>query len=353
MDDDFDSFSRALGEDVEPIPQDVNPPPNRVSRLAHEITVAKNVHEVQVLTVEKYQWYSIEVSKVFSMHENRQWVDWIFESGVPFVIRPVRIEGDDAKDIIIEKPTVKTGSETRRWFIPWRHNVMLPSFITYSPLPFSHDGTIYRFIDIDFEEDKEQDQIHLYCDYDEFKADYHKICEHNLTARKMDRGSVNHVRGLMQGAAKAIVDTLGVDNFAGMPLYTGGGFRLILRGEDPASMKTLVERWASEGLVCTSSTMGYQPQKLFSVQTLKEHFQTEVDPFSRYFKFSNPAFFFTRYNDDILERLFEYYKSYTKEHYKTDILTDSMRSDAEWYTMMREKQVRLEKELIPLIERAS
>lgn len=338
--------ARISGRTLQPQVQVV---PNKVTRLDHTLTIEKNKSDVQLLTVEKYQWYSIEVCKAFCMREGRWLTDMIYSDGKqksikPFVNRPVRLQPPTGNFEVNKEPLVDAGGRnTVQWFIPWRHNARLPGFISYSCLPFQDEHLHYRLLDID------GDQLKNYGG-DKFSEYYQIVCEHNLAAKKMERRLVNEFQRLLQGLSDSIVDKLGQDNLAGKPLFSGGGFRVVLKGKDPETMKNQISEWTKSGQICSSSTMGYQPQKLFSVQTLKPHFQTEIDPYSRHFKFSNPAFFFTRYNTELLNNLYEYYRAYVKQEFEDD---NEGYSDPMLYYTMRNKQMELESNIIPAVIKAS
>lgn len=324
----------------------VPPVSTLVDDIAHKVVQEHNKSEVQVLTIENYQWYGIELAKAVSMNENRWLVDWIFEDGQvrhyePFTIRPVRTHNEGYK-LVYERPTVKSNGKLHKWFIPWKHNVECPGFITYSTLPFYHDGLYYRLIDIDFGENGEHDQIWNYCDWEEYKHFHDLLCGLNLQARRMEKTHVQDFQRLLQKAADNIMLKLKVRDV----WFTGGGFRVLVKEPSMAELNDRIISLKAQHLVCTSSTVGYQAQKLFSVQTIKPHFQTEISPFSSMFRYSNPGFFVVKYTKELLEELISYYATYLRRTYFDLKPPDEELSEREIYARMSEEQKCLEKKIL-------
>lgn len=320
-----------------------------LDEMAQKIVREHNKVEVQVLTIEKYQWYNIELAKAVSMNENRWLVDWIFEDGQtrkypPFTVRPIRTH-NEGYTRVYERPTVKaTNGGVHRWFIPWKHNVECPGFITYSNLPFIHDNLHYRLIDIDFGDGDEEDQIGHYCDWEEYKHYYDLLCEANLKARRIDMSDVSGFQNILQGAAERIAHTLVADKEN--IWFTGGGFRILMQASSKEILTKVISDLKARKLICPSSTMGYQPQKLFSVQTIKPHFQTEISPFSPMFRYSNPGFFVVKYSKEMLEQLILYYNTYLRRTYFEGKEPGIDLPEKDVYEKMRGEQLCLEKKLI-------
>jgi hypothetical protein len=320
--------------------------------LKHAVQVEANKQQVQVFSPELYQWYSMEVCKAFCLNENRRIVDDIFADGLkrghkPFVNRPITTEVSGAHLNVFTSPTIVPDREATmlHWYIPWMHNQPTPGFITYSSLPYVVDGVYYRLIDIDYDEDPTKSQMQHYGSASDFGSYYSKVCAVNTVARKLDRATVTSYQKLLQVFSDSMVSTLGEQNLGSKPLFSGGGFRLIAKADSAPSLKEKINKWVSDGKICSSSTVDFQPQKLFSPQTLSPHLQTEVDPYSRDFKFSNPTFYFCRYTGQLLENILAYYRLFVKETYTTELgptLTDA----GTLYSVMREKQANLEQSIL-------
>jgi hypothetical protein len=296
-------------------------------RLTRSVEREVNKKSVQVLVIEKFQMYCIELSKALAMHENRHIVDAIFYDGLerdwtPFINRIMKREPTD-KPLILEEPVVKPSRNylTDRYFIPWQHNVRVPAFITYSSMPFMLDGNWHRLIDIDWGEESEGDdnQIRHYIDNEEFTHFYKMICEKNLVAEKIGKQEPEKFRKLLLEGAKAIEDTLGKENIYHDIAYTGKGFRVIVKYNTVKEMGTEIDKWKKKDLVCVSSTHEYQAQKLYSFKSRTPHFQTECSPRSKYFRYSNPSFFFIRIDEELRKLLYEYFQTYKKTHYKEKV----------------------------------
>jgi hypothetical protein len=341
---------------VQPVLSAPSSAPQALNKIAQAIVQEHNKHEVQILTIEKYQWYGAELAKALAMHENRWMVDWIFEHGqqknyAPFIVRPIRGVSEQTLGgtLVFRRPTVKPSSpraKTLEWFIPWHHNVATPSFITYSSLPFQNAGYWYRLIDIDFGTGSEEDQMHNFCDHSEYKHFYDLLCSVNMVGVKMEKADVQGFQRLLQKASRNMKQTFKVSNLGCDPLFTGGGFRLLVKATDKEELGDAIDDWKANKLICPSSTIGYQAQKLFSIQTMKEHFQTEVDPHSKYFRFSNPAFSVIHYNDEMLDNLIAYYRTWQRSTYFDKRAQGTELTDREIYTMMVEEQKAIEEKIV-------
>jgi len=335
----------------------VKPPPSlppsptvqepAINRIAREKSASKD-HIVQMLLLDKYQMYGIEVAKALTMRENRWMVDAIFKDWAergcekPFGNKSVRTRMLKPGYVEELKPCVRT-QRPIKWYVNWQHRREVPGFVSYSEFPFKDDGCWCRLADIDIWE------IHHYCDRAEFEHYYNTIVDANLNARKIEFGEVNKLQGFCKEAAKSIGDQLGTMYV----YYTGGGFRALVREANLDDLTAKLIGLQERKMVCQSSTTDWYPQKLFSAQLMKPHFQTDISPTSAHFKFSNPAFKVIRYDKHpgLLELAYEYFQSYKKKNYQVESWrggrgTYTKEDMVGLYNEMRERQVGLEDKII-------
>lgn len=323
-------------------------------QIGLKATVEQDKRQVQICEIEKYQWYGIELGKALSLSENRRYIQRIYHDAQSkgekaFVIRPIKTYNDQKTAKTFEDPMVKPvnkSHELHRWFIPWKHNVQVPGFITYVPKAYEWKGKWYRIIDIDYDPNPDHDELHNHGDIGEFGLLNKKLCDANMVARRLGQDDARRYCKEIQRIGGLIQKNIGKTNLSSSIYYSGGGFRTIAKADTYKELKELVNIWMDEGLVCRSSIVGYHPQKLFSVSTLSPHFGTEIAVESPYLKYSSPGLFYIKYTTELTDLLYEYYRTFIKREYSC-IDEDTM------FQEMVKKQITLEKKIIECLKNLS
>jgi hypothetical protein len=317
-------------------------------QIARQEEVKDNKTQVQEFEVETFQMYNIEVAKAVATNTYRKIFDDItydgFERGhKPFAIRPMRYKNKDYEKVIYHTKWKITpqheGRKMQKWFVPWLHNVAIPGFITYSALPWIKDDVWHRFIDIDYRKNPEENELGNYYQGQTFDKYYNKLVYANQKAIRMSKYDVECFTKVLQKISDNILAVLGKENTTGETYYSGGGFRLITTANSKEELNNNIETWKQEKKICESSTSNYQLMKTFSVSTLNPHLGTEMNPYHKLFKYSNPAFFLQRYDKKLENLCYEYKRSYRKKGYQC-------KNMQELYETMKTKQKNMEEEII-------
>lgn len=311
-----------------------------IETLAHKDLEHRSKFQVQELTIDYLQFLKFEIAKAVSA--NHGVLDSIVSYGIknkakPFVIRPLRNLIELDKFEMTDSINVNTQNKMK-WYLSWVWNRQYPTFITYVATKFTDGDKLCRHIDID------RDEMMSYCDVTKFDEYIDLIKKHNMgngNGWLIPKDKVLSFQSFLQEASDRIRSSLGTET----PEYSGNGFRVLLKGTSKEIMKEKIDGWKEAGLVDIASTMDTHAMRLNSVQTLKPHFQTDIAPTSPYFRYSNPAFFHLRFDNDKIKVLNEYYRAWLTSGIDQWEYADDKHVVDKWgyYTDMRDKQVEYEK----------
>lgn len=316
------AFERRLQEKLH-TPKDQRKPrpkptPSEVIQTATiRQTKAKNKKEIQEYTIDYVQQNKINLAKSVCIEHDVIKRMFLTEKE-PFIIRLMKQLPDEEVEkfarifIYLGKKRVDVATQNPiKWQIFWKHNTMFPSFITYSGECYTHDNKTSRLIEIDTEQLK-----NFGLKTDHFMYIFDKICKANLGAGGrwlINQSDVKVLHGITQDFADEIKKHIPYSNI----WYTGKGFRLEIRAGSVDELKDLFKEWKDNDMVDIATTSHYA-QKIFSVQTFRPHFQTEISPYADFIRFrhSNPAFFYHPFNDDSIQLCKDYYKSHLVSSYR-------------------------------------